>query len=473
MEKEMTSEKKKKGGIRVPHTYVLLFIVVVLMAILTYFVPAGEFDRAEDPATGRIFVVADSYHSVESNPAGFFDIFTAIPKGMEKSGYIIFFVLLIGGSFGILQATGAIDAGIGHIVKRMQGREKLIIPILMIVFSLAGAILGSAEELLPFYPIVISLALALGFDTITGTSIVLLGAGAGFAGAFLNPFTVGIAQGIAGLPLFSGLWFRVVAFVLILGVAIIYVYRYASKIHKNPELSFTYEQDKTKHQEFSLGEVAEFTNKHKLVLAVFAIGLIILTFGVVKLGFYITELAAMFLIMGIIAGLVGGLKADQIAEEFVKGAQGLVYGALVIGLATSIMVVMQDGKIMDTIIYGVANLVQGLPPAFGGIGMFIAQSLINFIIPSGSGQAAASMPIMAPMADLIGISRQSAVLAFQFGDGFSNVINPTSGYFMAALAIGAIKWEKWFKYMLPLFLIWSVMGAVLVFVSVIIGYGPF
>ena len=229
-------------------------------------------------------------------------------------------------------------------------REKLIIPILMIVFSLAGAILGSAEELLPFYPIVISLALALEFDTITGTSIVLLGAGAGFAGAFLNPFTVGIAQGIAGLPLFSGLWFRVVAYLLILGVAIIYVYRYASKIHKNPELSFTYEQDKTKHQEFSLGEVAEFTNKHKLVLAVFAIGLIILTFGVVKLGFYITELAAMFLIMGIIAGLVGGLKADRIAEEFVKGAQGLVYGVLVIGLATSIMVVMQDGKIMDTII---------------------------------------------------------------------------------------------------------------------------
>ncbi len=464
---------KDKKRFRVPHTYVLLFLVVVLIAVLTYFIPAGEFDRAEDPATGRIFVVADSYHAVDNSPAGFFDIFTAIPKGMEKSGYIIFFVLLIGGSFGILQSTGAIDAGIGHIVKRMKGKEKLIIPILMIVFSLAGAILGAAEELLPFYPIVISLALALGFDTITGTSIVLLGAGAGFAGAFLNPFTVGIAQGIAGLPLFSGISYRLVAYVILLLGAIIYVYRYASKVQKNPTSSLTYEEDKLKHEEFALGEIAEFTGRHKLVLSVFAIGLVILTFGVVKLGFYITELAAMFLIMGILSGIVGGLKVDKIAEEFVKGAQGLVYGALIIGLATSIMVVMQEGKIMDTIIFSAASLLQGLPPALGGVGMFVAQSFINFVIPSGSGQAAASMPIMAPMADLIGISRQSAVLAFQFGDGFSNVINPTSGYFMAAIAIGGIKWEKWFKFMWPLFLIWSVLGAILVAVSVMIDYGPF
>ncbi|MBK5261542.1 MAG: putative basic amino acid antiporter YfcC [Peptostreptococcaceae bacterium] len=465
--------EKKKKRFQVPHTYVLLFLVIVLVSVLTYFVPAGEFDRAEDPATGRIFVVADSFHEVARNPTGVFDIFTAIPKGMETAGYIIFFVLLIGGSFGILQGTGAIDAGIGHVVKRMQGKEKFIIPVLMLVFSLAGAVLGSAEELLPFYPIVIALALALGFDTITGTAIVLLGAGAGFAGAFLNPFTVGIAQGIAGLPLFSGIAYRLVCYAIIVSVGIIYVYRYASKVHKNPELSITYEQDKLKHDEFSLGETSEFTIKHKLVFLVFIIGLIILTFGVVKLGFYITELAAMFLIMGILAGLVGGLKPNIIAEEFVKGAQSLVYGALVIGLATSIMVVMKDGKIMDTIIFSAANLVQGLPPTLGGVGMFIAQSFINFIIPSGSGQAAASMPIMAPMADLVGISRQSAVLAFQFGDGFSNVINPTSGYFMAAIAIGGIAWEKWVKFMWPLFLIWSAIGAILVTISVVIGYGPF
>ncbi|WP_312811659.1 YfcC family protein [Sedimentibacter sp.] len=468
---EKNIEKKKR--FRIPHTYALLFLVIVLVAVLTYVIPAGEFDRAVDPATDRIFVVPDTYHSVEGNPLSFFDVFKAIPKGMENSGYIIFFVLMIGGSFGILQSTGAIDSGIVEVVKRMKGKEKAVIPIVMFIFSLAGAILGSAEEMLPFYPIVISLALALGFDTLTGTAMVLLGAGAGFAGAFLNPFTVGIAQGIAGLPLFSGIGFRLIAYTIILSVTIIYVYRYANKIQKNPELSVTYEEDMIKHKEFKFNDEVEFTARHKLVMLILVAGLCVLGFGVVKLGFYITELTAIFLIIGIFSGIAGGLSIDKIAQEFINGAKELVYGALVIGLATSIMVVMQEGKIMDTIIYSLAGLVQGLPPSLSSIAMFIVQSFINFVIPSGSGQAAASMPIMAPMADLVGISRQSAVLAFQFGDGFSNVINPTSGYFMAAIAIGGIKWDKWAKWMLPLFLIWSLIGAILLAISVIIGYGPF
>ncbi|HCX60825.1 MAG TPA: putative basic amino acid antiporter YfcC [Clostridiales bacterium] len=468
---EKNIEKKKR--FRIPHTYALLFLVIVLVAVLTYVIPAGEFDRAVDPATDRIFVVPDTYHSVEGNPLSFFDVFKAIPKGMENSGYIIFFVLMIGGSFGILQSTGAIDSGIVEVVKRMKGKEKAVIPIVMFIFSLAGAILGSAEEMLPFYPIVISLALALGFDTLTGTAMVLLGAGAGFAGAFLNPFTVGIAQGIAGLPLFSGIGFRLIAYAIILSVTIIYVYIYANKIQKNPELSVTYEEDMIKHKEFKFNDEVEFTARHKLVMLILVAGLCVLGFGVVKLGFYITELTAIFLIIGIFSGIAGGLSIDKIAQEFINGAKELVYGALVIGLATSIMVVMQEGKIMDTIIYSLAGLVQGLPPSLSSIAMFIVQSFINFVIPSGSGQAAASMPIMAPMADLVGISRQSAVLAFQFGDGFSNVINPTSGYFMAAIAIGGIKWDKWAKWMLPLFLIWSLIGAILLAISVIIGYGPF
>jgi uncharacterized ion transporter superfamily protein YfcC len=400
-------------------------------------------------------------------------MFKAIPKGMEQAGYIIFFVLMIGGSFGILQGTGAIEAGIGEVVKSTKGKEKIVIPLIMFIFSLAGAILGSAEEMLPFYPIVIALAIALGFDTITGTAMVLLGAGAGFAGAFLNPFTVGIAQGIAGLPLFSGIGFRLVGYFAVLGSGIIYVYRYANKIQKNPELSPTYEDDKNSKHNYDLDEIPEFTGKHKAVLAVFVIGLAILAYGVVQLGFYITELSAMFLIIGIASGIVAKMGINEIATEFVNGAKELVYGALVIGLATSIMVVMQEGNIMDTIIYALASAVKGLPPALSAVGMFVVQSFINLIVPSGSGQAAVSMPIMAPMADVVGITRQTSVLAFQFGDGFSNVISPTSGYFMAAIAIGGIKWEKWAKWMLPLFLIWSAIGASLVFISVLINYGPF
>jgi len=303
--------------------------------------------------------------------------------------------------------------------------------------------------------------------------MVLLGAGAGFAGAFLNPFTIGIAQGIAGLPLFSGIGFRLIAYVAILGSAIIYVYRYANKIQKNPELSPTYEDDKNSKHNFDIDEIPDFVGKHKAVLAVFAIGLAILAYGVVKLGFYITELSAMFLIIGIASGIVAKMGINEIATEFVNGAKELVYGALVIGLATSIMVVMQEGNIMDTIIYELASVVEGLPPTLSAVGMFGVQSFINLIVPSGSGQAAVSMPIMAPMADVVGITRQTSVLAFQFGDGFSNVISPTSGYFMAAIAIGGIKWEKWARWMFPLFLIWTALGAAFVFVSVLIDYGPF
>ncbi|SDY60713.1 YfcC family protein [Tindallia californiensis] len=459
--------------IKIPHTYVLLFMVIVIAVIMTYIVPAGEFQRVEDPETGRIVVVVDSFEYVEQTPVTPFGLFESIPQGMVQAGLIIFFVLMIGGSFGIIQSTGTIDAGIGTVVKSMAGKEKLIIPIIMFVFSLAGSMLGVAEEVLPFYPIVIALALALGFDSITGTAMILLGAGAGFAGAFANPFTIGIAQGISGLPLFSGFTFRLIAYVLILGVSIIYVYRHASKVQKDPTSSPTYEEDLKRQHKLDLNDLKEMTARHKAVFTVLIIGIAFLALGVGLWGFYINELTALFLIIGITAGLVGGHKPNQIAEEFIKGAQSLVYGALIIGLATTIMVVMENGNILDTTIYTLANLVEGLPTVLSGVGMFFVQTLINIFVPSGSGQAAVSMPIMAPMADVVGITRQTAVLAFQFGDGFTNVISPTSGYFMAALAIAGISWEKWAKWMLPLFLIWTVIGIFLVSIAVLIDYGPF
>lgn len=459
--------------IKIPHTYVLLMALIAIVAILTYVVPAGEYERAEDPETGRIFVVPDSFHNVERSPVNFFDMFKAIPTAMTEVGYIIFFVLLIGGAFGVINGTGAIEGGISNIVQRSRGGGKFVIPVVMIVFSLAGAVLGSAEEMLPFYPIIISLCLALGFDSIVGTSLVLLGAGAGFAGAFLNPFTVGIAQGISGLPYPSGMWFRFIAYGLILISSIIFVYRYASKIQKNPELSVMYEDDKDHKHRIDMNTLPEFTSRHRLVLVAFVIGLVILGFGVIQLKWYITELSAIFVIIGIVCGIIGGLGPSKIAEAFVDGAKEMVYGALIIGIASTIMVVMREGRIMDTIIFTLANLVSSLPSYLSAVGMFIVQSLINLFVPSGSGQAAASMPIMAPLSDAIGLTRQTAVLAFQFGDGFTNVISPTSGYFMAALAIGGIKWEKWAKWFLPLFLIWNLIGIILVSVAAMIGYGPF
>lgn len=470
--KEVRAIKEEKK-FKVPHTFVLLFGILVLMAVLTYIVPAGQFERAINPDTGREAVVAESYHAVENTPVTPFGLFKAIPKGMNKGGYIIFFVLLIGGTFGVLQSTGAIESGIGALVTKLKGNEKLVIPVSMLVFALGGSVFGLAEETLLFIPIFIALSLGLGFDTITGIAICLLGAGAGFSGAFLNPFTVGVAQGIAGLPPFSGIAFRAVAFVVITTATIFMVYRHAAKVQKDPSKSPTYELDIRNKEKFHLGGIKPFTTTHKLVLSTLLFGVFVIAYGVMKLGFYITELGALFVIIAIVAGIIAKMSPSQIADEFINGSKDMIYGALVIGLATSITVVLTEGAIIDTFIFHMAESIKGLPLAMSGVGMFVIQSLINVFVPSGSGQAAVTMPIMAPISDIIGITRQTAVLAYQFGDGFSNNISPTSGVLMAALAIGGVGWDKWAKWMLPVFCVWSIIGAAFVAVATMISFGPF
>lgn len=471
-EAKNTVEKKNKG-IKAPNTLVLLCIFILVVSVLTYIVPAGSFDRAEDPVSGRTLVVAGSYHAVDANPVTPFEVFMAIPKGMEQAAYVIFFLFIIGGAFRILQATGAIETGIGNVVRTLEGKETLIIPVIMVIFALGGSILGVAEEALAFMPMVVMLCLALGFDSITGAAVLLLSSAAGYAGATLNPFTVGLAQGISGLPLFSGLGYRMICFGIITTVTITYVYLYARKIKKNPELSPMYHEDKKLKFNIEANEFGEFTTRHKMVLLTLLVGIVFLAYGVLKLGFYITELGAIFLIIGIVAGLIGGLRISEVADEFVLGAKDLLYACLIVGFARAMLVIMSDGNILDSIIFSAAQLISGLPPTVSAVAMFIVQSLTNIVIPSGSGQAAVSMPIMAPLADAIGVSRQTAVLAYQLGDAFSNVMTPTSGFFMAGIAMCGITWTKWAKWLLPLFAIWFVLGATFVAVSVMIGYGPF
>lgn len=460
-------------GIKAPNTLVLLCIFILVVSVLTYIIPAGSFDRSEDPASGRNLVVAGSYHAVDANPVTPFEIFMAIPKGMEQAAYVIFFLFIIGGAFRILQATGAIETGIGNVVRKLEGKETLIIPVIMVIFALGGSILGVAEEALAFMPMVVMLCLALGFDSITGAAVLLLSSAAGYAGATLNPFTVGLAQGISGLPLFSGLGYRMICFGIITTVTITYVYLYARKIKRNPELSPMYHEDKKLKFNIEANEFGEFTTRHKMVLLTLLVGIVFLAYGVLKLGFYITELGAIFLIIGIVAGLIGGLRISEVADEFVLGAKDLLYACLIVGFARAMLVIMSDGNILDSIIYSAAQLISGLPPTVSAVAMFIVQSLTNIVIPSGSGQAAVSMPIMAPLADAIGVPRQTAVLAYQLGDAFSNVMTPTSGFFMAGIAMCGITWTKWAKWLLPLFAMWCVLGATLVAVSVMIGYGPF
>ncbi|WP_312647864.1 YfcC family protein [Aminipila sp.] len=467
-------EEKKK--LKVPHVYVLLIAIILVCSALTYIIPAGNYDmmtiQTED-GTSREVVDPSTYHSTESSPVNVMGFLTSIPRGMNEAAGIIFFIFIVGGSFGVLQDTGAIEAGLGRLTRIFSGKETLLIPVIMAAFAFGGAVIGMAEETLPFIPIMVSLCIALGFDSITGTAMVLMGAGAGFAGAFMNPFTVGVAQGIAELPLFSGLQFRLVVFVVMVGIAITFVMRYASKIKKNPQLSSMYEIDRQREDNLDLDNLHEFGGREKLILLVFVASIALLIYGVIKYEWYFNEISALFLGMAIIVALIGKLGLNGFAESLGKGMAGVAAGALIVGFARGILVVLTDGNIIHTILYSSASLLSTLPSAVTAVGMYIFQCLLNFIIPSGSGQAAVSIPIMAPLSDIVGVTRQTAVLAFQLGDGISNIFTPTSGYFMAGLALAKIPWTKWAKWILPAIMLWYLAGAIFVIIAQMIHFGPF
>lgn len=466
--------KPEKKRFKVPHTYVILVTIVLIAAILTYIVPAGEYNRVKDEATGRTLVDPASFHSVEQKPIQIFSLFKSIPVGMEKAANIIFFIIIVGGAFQIITATGTIDAGVGKAAKALRGKEKLMIPMFLILFSIGGATFGMAEETIVFVPIGVALARALGFDAITGTAMITLGAACGFNAGFMNPFTVGVAQGIAQLPLFSGIGFRLVCLVIFLAMTAWYMIRYAEKVRKNPESSVVAELEKEDEStKIDLDNIPTLQLKHNLVLMVLVVGFGFIIYGVFKSGWYITEIASAFLAMGIFAGLLGGLGPNKVASEFVVGAKSIVFGALVVGVARAILVVLQDGMIIDTIISGLAASVKTLPKSVSVLGMYVVQLIISVFIPSGSGLAATTMPIMTPLADLIGVSRQTAVLAYQFADGFTNSIIPTSAATMGYLSMAKVPYEKWVKFLSPLMAAWIITGAILLVIANAINYGPF
>ncbi|WZL73970.1 YfcC family protein [Clostridiaceae bacterium 35-E11] len=465
-----TSEKKRK--FKVPHVYVILLAFIAICTILTYIIPAGQYEMIEN-ASGRTVVDPDSFQYIESTPLGLFDFLKSVPKGMAETAEIIFFIFIVGGAFAVVEATGAIEAGLGKITKTMAGKERAIIPIIMLAFSLGGAVFGMAEETLPFIPIMVTLAIALGFDSLTGVGMVLAGAGAGFAGAFMNPFTIGVAQGIAELPLFSGIGFRVVAYLCMTTLAISFVYWYAGRVRKNPKLSIMHDFDQTREDVLDLSVLKDFTAKDKSILLIVLATIGLLIFGVVQYGWYIQEISALFLGMAIVVSIVGKLGLNGFAEKFIDGMANLAGGALVVGFARAILVVMTEGHILDTILYSTSGAVSQLPSTLAALGMYIFQCFLNYLVPSGSGQAAVSIPILAPLSDLVGVTRQTAVLAYQFGDGISNIFTPTSGYFMAGLALAKVPWSKWAKWILPLILLEYLLGGILVTIAQIIKFGPF
>lgn len=375
-----------------------------------------------------------------------------------------------------MQKTGAIEGGVRNLARAHQSSpwvRRLTIPIFMVLFSLGGAIFGMAEEVIPFILIFVPLALALEYDTMTGIAIPFIGAGAGFAGAFFNPFTVGVAQGIAELPLFSGLTYRVICWSIVTLVAIVFVMRHAAKVKRDPASSLTYELDEEGRRRLlqSAGDADEsITWNHKAVLIIFALGILTLVYGVLEKQGYIEGISALFMAIAFLAAMVGRLSVNETTDSFLSGAKTLVATALVIALARSILVIAENGHIIDTILHGLTGVAGGIPPVVSAQFMFIVQTILNFFVPSGSGQAALTMPIMAPLADLVGVTRQTAVLAFQFGDGFSNLIIPTSGVAMGVLSLARVPWSTWARWIIWLELIFLVVGFALLVPPVLMGW---
>lgn len=475
----MSNEIKKRGSFwenfKIPHTYVIIFSIIILAAILTHIVPAGAYDRIEN-ANGTKVVDATSYHLVDPNPAGIMEVLNAAPTGLRTAAGLVFFVFIVGGAFQVINSTGAIDRTIGKLMHVLKGKELFIIPIFLSVFSLGGALMGMANEVLAFVPIGIVIARKAGYDAAIGTSMVTLGAAAGFCAGTMNPFNVGVAQGIAELPIYSGIGLRILLHIAFLSIASIYMMRYAAKVKADPSKSIVFELEteaaKAEKAEISTDE-EEATARHYLVLLTFFAGLAWIMWGVINKEWGTNEMQPVFIAIAIVGGFIGGLNPSRIAKEFVQGAKMLAFGALVIGIARGILVVLQDGMILDTIVYGFAGLLSKFPKVFTPIGMYIVHIILNVFIPSGSGQAAATMPLFIPLADITGVTRQVAVLAFQLGDGITNSINPTSSNMNAYLSLSGINYVKWIRYAGPILGMWLLTGGVFIIVANMIGYGPF
>ncbi|WP_147102790.1 YfcC family protein [Nesterenkonia populi] len=456
---DQSTEPKQRRTFQLPHIYVILFALSAIAAAATYLVPAHQFDRVEGP-DGREVIDPDSYAPVDASPTSFMEFITAVPRGLVDAGEVVFFTFIIGGVFMVIRRTGIIENALDRLLRVFAHRRLLLIPVLITIFAALASLIGTQELALVYIPVLIPVVIALGYDSITAVAIALIGTTAGFTAGVLNPINTGLAQQIAGIETFSGAGLRSVLLVLMVAAGSYWIIRYARRIDKDPAKSLVYgeEEELEKQRLYSAGAEGEpkrMTGRQRISLLLAVPVLAVTIWGVSTQGWFMIEMAGMFMLLMLIIGLISGLGPSTISSSFSEGLRSVLEAAIIVGVARAVAVVMEDGQILDTIVYSLGQAVGGMPAELSAVGMFLAQTGFNFVVPSGSGQAVVTMPIMAPLADLLEVSRQTAVLAFQLGDGLTNIIYPTSGYFMAALAIGGVRWEKWVKFYLPLFGIWT------------------
>lgn len=463
---------------KVPHVYAIIFALMVIFAVLTWIVPSGSYQRQE--VNGREVTVAGTYEQSEKTyideetgdevdlRQGVFDVLQAPTRGIQEAIEVVAFILIVGGSFQVITKTGAITSGMGRVVRRFKNKDILIIPIAMVLFALGGTSFGMAEETLPFFAIFMPIMMAMGFDSMTAFMVVFVGARTGYIASTINPFNVLIAQGILGIQGNPQLWLRMIVWVVLTAVEITWVVLYARRVKKNPESSITFEDDIAKKVEFAADESAldaEFTGRQKGVLAVFIAGMCLIIWGLVTQGWYMNEISAVFLAMGLLAGVIAGFSQDVIAQEFVAGIADFAFSAIVVGLARGILVIASDGMIIDTILNALATGLGGIPAVLFTTLLYAVENLLAILVPSSSGLAALTAPIFGPLTELMGLNPEAAVWALSMGSATMSLICPTSAILVAGLGVCKIKLGQWWKTVWKFFLVVSLINIVFVAIS--------
>jgi uncharacterized ion transporter superfamily protein YfcC len=476
------SSSRKRRSFSLPHVYTIVFLLMVVFAVLTWIVPSGSYERKtiQTAAGEKEVAVAGTYKPqdkvyTDSKTGEKVDLRCSVmqlleapTQGIQAAADVVAFVLLIGGSFAIITKTNAINAGLSHVIGRFKDRDILIIPIVMVLLSICGTTFGMSEEALPFYAIFIPIMMALGYDSMTAFLICFMGPNIGYIASTVNPFNVLIAQGIVGIEGNPQLWLRAIVWVVFTALAIVWVMRYARKVKKDPQSSITYKDDIQKRVEFSVQDDAiaqPFSGRQKGVLVVFAVGMGIIIWGLVTQHWYMDEISAVFFGMGVLSGIVAGMSEREIAEEFVHGIADFAYAAIIIGLARSILVIAENGMIIDTILNAMATALAGVPAPVYTTLLYIVLGLLSLLVPSSSGLAALTMPILGPLTQLMGVNPEAAVTALCLANQTINSISPTAGMTVAGLSVSKISFGQWWKTCWKFILLIAVLGVVVTAIS--------
>lgn len=454
---------------KMPHTLALLFFLMTLAMVATWIIPQGSFQTELSPQ-GREVVVPGSFQlAEESDYMSPIALFTAIPRAFGDAQGIIFFLFIIGGVLAVIRQTGTIDALLGRLLENLGNKPGTLIFTVIFVFALASSSMGASAEYIPFVLILVALCRAMNLDSMTAVGIIIAGYGVGYGTAAFNQYTVVVANPIAGLDPYNGWQLRLAILLPFVGIAAHHVWSYSRKVSRNPSASLVF-GDETPVGGEPPRSYPPLEWRHIVILMGFMSALGVAVWGIATKGWYLNELGAAFLILGVFTAIIGKMGPSLVSRKFIEGAKDLVETALLVGIARGIALIMEDGQILDTIVHGLSIPLSSVGPEIAGVGMMVMQTILNLFIPSGSGQAFVTMPLMAPLGDLVGVGRPVAVLAFLFGDGFANMVVPTNAVLMGILGMAGIPFEKWLKFCLPLVLKLLAGGAVVIMVAVFLGY---